>query len=107
MANRTAVSSIIICMAVLLVAGTSTVWANNTVWIEGIVTQGPWTEQYRHIEVNGVKFTLMSDATIYERSKDPYGGFREDPLPFNQIYTGQKLLILIQGHRIYQIVVLR
>ncbi|MFH1090484.1 MAG: hypothetical protein V1742_02835 [Pseudomonadota bacterium] len=77
------------------------------VWWEGTVTQGPWVEKdQRMLGVNNVTFSLMADATIYERTNDYSGISHQNPISFESIRPGQKVLVRIQGHRIHQVIVL-
>ncbi|MDY6852458.1 MAG: hypothetical protein SV487_10360 [Thermodesulfobacteriota bacterium] len=79
-----------------------------TIWTEGRVTKAPWTDnEYRHLEVNGVKFTLMPKANIWKRTKNYKNIYNEKPIALNRVRPGQKVLIRHQGHRIYELVVLR
>ena len=77
-----------------------------TVWVNGMVTKGPWVEEYRHIEVNNEKYTLMPGEVRIERLYQSQPGIwqRED-MPLRDIRVGQKIMINVQGHRIYQIVI--
>lgn len=77
-----------------------------TVWVSGTVTKGPWVEKYRHIEVDNEKYTLMPGDVRIERLYQTYSGIwqRED-IPFGDIDVGQRIMMNVQGHRIYQIVI--
>ena len=77
-----------------------------TVWVSGTVTKGPWTEKYRHIEVDNEKYTLMPGEVRIERLYRSHPGIwqREDT-PFGDIRVGQRIMINVQGHRIYQILI--
>jgi len=75
-------------------------------WMEGTVTDGPTKGQFRYLGVDNVRFTLSSQATIYERTTDGTGISQQDPLDFERIRVGQNVLILHQGIRIFQIIVL-
>ena len=77
-----------------------------TVWVSGMVTKGPWVEKYRHIEVNNEKYTLMPGDVRIERLYLSHPGIwqRED-IPLGDIRVGQKIMINVQGHRIYQILI--
>ena len=77
-----------------------------TVWVSGMVTKGPWEEKYRHIEVDNKKYTLMPGDVRIERLTQTYSGIwqRED-MSFGDIGVGQRIMINVQGHRIYQIVI--
>jgi hypothetical protein len=71
-----------------------------------MVTKGPWVEKYRHIEVNNEKYTLMPGDVRIERLYLAYPGIwqRED-MVLRDIRVGQKIMINVQGHRIYQILI--
>jgi len=77
-----------------------------TVWVSGMVTKGPWVEKYRHIEVNNEKYTIMPGDVRIERLYLSHPGIwqREDML-LGDIRVGQRIMINVQGHRIYQIVI--
>jgi len=78
----------------------------RTVWVTGTVTKGPWIEKYRHIEVDNVKYTLMPNDVRIERLLQTYSGiWQRESVLFGDIREGQKIMINIQGHRIYQIVI--
>ena len=77
------------------------------IWWEGTVTKGPWLENDRRmLGVNNVTFSIMPDATIYERTNDYRGISQQNPISFDSIRLGHKVLVRIQGHRIHQIIVL-
>jgi hypothetical protein len=75
-------------------------------WLEGTVTEGPSEGQFRYLGVNNVKFTLSSQAVIYERTTEASGISQQDPLDFNRIRMGQKVIIRHEGIRIFEIIVL-
>jgi hypothetical protein len=78
----------------------------DPIWMEGTVTDGPTKGQFRYLGVNNVRFTLSSRATIYQRTTDGAGISQQDPMDFDRIRVGQNLLILHEGIRIFQIIVL-
>lgn len=78
----------------------------DPIWLEGTVTEAPSKGQFRYLGVNNVKFTLSSQATIYERITDASGISQENPIDFKRIKVGQNVLLLHEGIRIFQIVVL-
>lgn len=107
MGNRTKVL-LIICLTLVWGLAISGPASAMTIWTEGRVTQAPWTEnEYRHLGVNGIKFTLMPKANIWKRTKNYKNIYNEKPISLNRVRLGQKVLIRHQGHRIYEIVVLR
>jgi hypothetical protein len=77
-----------------------------TVWVSGMVTKSPWVEKYRYIEVNNEKYTLMPGNVRIERLHQSHPGIwqREDVL-LGDIRVGQRVMINVQGHRIYQILI--
>ena len=96
---------VITLIGLLLLAFSGVAFA-MTVWVSGTVTKGPWVEKYRHIEVNNEKYTLMPGDVRIERLYLSQPGIwqREDML-LGDIRVGQRIMINVQGHRIYQIVV--
>jgi hypothetical protein len=99
------ITGIFLILGVLLWLGTPAM-ADPT-WLEGKVTDGPTKGQFRYLGVDNVRFTLSSQATIYERTTDGTGISQQDPLDFDRIRIGQNVLILHEGIRIFQIIVLR
>ncbi len=96
---------VITLIGVILLAFSGGAFA-MTVWVSGTVTKGPWVEKYRHIEVDNEKYTLMPGDVRIERLYLSHPGIwqRED-VPLGDIRVGQKIMINVQGHRIYQIVI--
>jgi hypothetical protein len=77
-----------------------------TVWVSGTVTKGPWVEEYRHIEVDNEKYTLMpGDVRIERLYLAQPGIWQREAVVLGDIRVGQKIMINVQGHRIYQIVI--
>ena len=75
----------------------------STVWESGRVTKSPWVERYRHIEVNGVKYTFMPQDIKMERLYQTSAGqWHEEAVTFGDIRVGDKVWMRIQGHRIYE-----
>lgn len=90
---------------------TAVVWSfvlcNNAlgigVWHTGRVTQSPWSEQgYQHIKIDQVKYTIMPGTKceyIYlveetaQKAPQDIGGLR----------AGDKVTVMVEGNRIYQI----
>jgi hypothetical protein len=81
-------------------------WA-TTVWWDGVVTRQAWKDTAAHLEVNNVPFTVLKDATFFEVTKKSDGVVEKEPIRLDQIYSGQKVMIRIQGHRIYEVQVLK
>ena len=80
--------------------------ADNRVWVGGQVTKSPYNDgKYDRLEVDGVRYRLMSNATIYKRAKSYDGSFTQAPILFSDIRSGQTLELLIQGSRIFKIIV--
>ncbi|MGD8985433.1 MAG: hypothetical protein PVH99_14150 [Desulfobacteraceae bacterium] len=96
---------VITLIGLLLLAFSGVAFA-MTVWVSGTVTKGPWVEKYRHIEVNNEKYTLMPGDVRIERLYLSHPGIwqRED-MVLGNIRVGQKIMINVQGHRIYQILI--
>ena len=75
-----------------------------TFWDSGSVTKSPWVEKYRHIEVDGVKYTFMPQDIKMERFyRDSSGQWQKEAVSFEDIRIGDKVRMRIQGHRIYEI----
>ena len=84
------------------------VWAGplsaRTVWNSGIVTKAPWTEKYKHIEIDKVKYTFMlKNVRLARHYRMPSGAWNENPITLREIRIGHKVWIRIQGHRIYEL----
>jgi hypothetical protein len=84
------------------------IWAGplsaRTVWNSGIVTKAPWTEKYKHIEIDNVKYTFMlKNVRLARHFRMPSGAWNEDPITMRDIRIGHKVWIRIQGHRIYEL----
>jgi hypothetical protein len=105
MRSRARTYTVIAAISVCLLLASPPVPA-HTVWLEGRVSQAPWSEKHRHIEVNGEKYTFMPEATINLHHRNASGSYTEDPIPMSHIRKGQRVLIRIQGYRIYEITVL-
>lgn len=77
-----------------------------TVWVSGMVTKDPWVEKYRHIEVNNEKYTLMpGDVRIERLYLSQPGIWQREDMVLKDIRVGQRIMINVQGHRIYQILI--
>lgn len=77
-----------------------------TVWVSGMVTKDPWVEKYRHIEVNNEKYTLMpGDVRIERLYLSQPGIWQREDIVLKDIRVGQRIMINVQGHRIYQILI--
>ena len=86
----------------LLLAFSGTLLA-QTVWESGTVTKSPWMETFRHVEVNGVKYTFMpQDIQMKRYYRTPSGEWIEKNVSFSDIRVGDKVWMRIQGHRIYE-----
>ena len=79
----------------------------DPVWLEGTVTEGPSKDQFRHLGINDMKFTLFDDAIILERTTGSTGISLQEPIDFNRIRVGQNVLILHEGVRIHKLIVVR
>jgi hypothetical protein len=93
----------LICLAMGLIMLLSLQASANKLWYKGIVTKAPWVEKYRHVEVNGIKFTIMPKVNIWRYYEDSSGKFHSRTMSFESIQEGQEVSIRIQGHRVYEI----
>ncbi len=89
-----------------LVVICATAWA-TTVWWDGTVTRPAWKDKAAHLEVNNVVFTIMKDATFYAVTKKSNGVMEQKAIRLGDIRSGDKVMIRIQGHRIYEVQVLK
>jgi hypothetical protein len=105
MGNRARSYAVAAAISICLLLASPPVLA-HTVWLEGRVSKAPWNEKHRHIEVNGEKYTFMPEATINLHHRNASGSYTEDPIPMSHLRKGQRVLIRIQGYRIYEITVL-
>lgn len=102
---KTNIKLTLICTltALLFVTLSGAVFAQN-IWVTGLVTKSPWVEKYRHIEVNGIKYTLMPEnVKIARHYQVSPGMWKERQVSFDSIRKGREIMIEVEGHRIYQI----
>ena len=72
-------------------------------WVSGTVTAKPWVKKYRHIEVDGRIYTLMPDIRISSEYQDRPGAWAERQTRFSRIRKGMKIMMRVEGSRVYQI----
>ncbi len=99
-------SLLIVFFLTFLSLGLSVNGFSQTRHKEATVTRAPWQEKYQRIELDGIKYTFMPDAVLYERENNRNGGYSESPTSYYKIYNGRKVSVQVQGHRIYQLVIL-
>jgi len=75
----------------------------HMVWVSGMVTKKPWTGKYQYIEVNKVRYTFMPE--IFKITAPRRILSRSDKQMIDGIEKGQNILIRVQGHRIYEIII--
>lgn len=91
--------ALVLCLAGYVLA--------HTQWVSGVVTTSPWKEKYEHIRVNNVTYTLMPKiVNVTIRHQTDSGIWSEKTMSLDDIRRGQKIMIRVQGHRIYQIIVI-
>ncbi len=90
----------------LLIAPAVSCWARPT-WKDGAVTQVMANEQPPAIEIDGIRHTFMPKAMILQRQTNSTGGYDEDIIPLWRVFNGQKVEAMIEGFRVYQLVVVR
>jgi hypothetical protein len=59
------------------------------------------------LEVNNVVFTVVKDAAFYSVIKKSNGVMEREVIRLGDIRYGDKVMIRIQGHRIYEVQVLK
>jgi hypothetical protein len=73
-------------------------------WKKGEVTREAWTEgQFSKIEVDNISYTFMPAAKFFRVVQQRHGGFSEEPIHMQNVYQYQKVNMLVQGFRIYQL----
>ena len=72
-------------------------------WFAGTVTSAADQAQGK-IEVNGIRFTLMPRAKVEQEYEVSTGEFQKRQVSLNRIVVGSKVRMLIEGHRIHQLV---
>jgi len=78
----------------------------RTVWVKGEVTQGVWHSTYRYVMVDNKKYTFMPEAVLHKRCYDHSAkSWYEEECSFNNVRTGQKTMIRVQGRRIYEMII--
>lgn len=91
--------ALVLCLAGYVLA--------HTEWVSGEVTTSPWKEEHEYIRVNNVQYTLMPKiVSITKRHQTDSGIWSEELISLDDIRRGQKIMIRVQGHRIYQIIVI-
>jgi len=93
----------LILFLTLVLAGISLA---HTHWRRGTVTKIPWQGRHRYIEIDKQLYTFMPEATVVARWQSVRGNFNQRPFKWNRVRVGQKVLMSIQGCRIYKLVVL-
>ena len=73
-------------------------------WKSGEVTSEVYQEgHFNRIGIDNIPYTFMPDARIWRVSRQNHGGFVETPIKLQNIYQYQKIEMLVQGFRIYQL----
>ena len=93
----------IVTLTIILIALLCEPILAHTVWVSGVVTKKPWTEKYQYIEVNNVRYTFMPKIFKITASRKTLA--RSDNQIIDSIKEGQTILIRVQGHRIYEIII--
>jgi len=82
--------------------------AAQAMWHTGTVTKEAWKDTYDRIEVNDVPYTLMPEGVrIAAQYQSQPGIYNSRRIQLKDISQGQKVMIRAQGHRIYEILVVR
>lgn len=75
----------------------------RTIWQDGVISRGPWTERHTHLEINGNLYTLMPGVRICRVETSSSGGFLEQSASLSALAQGRQVKIRIQGRRIYEV----
>ncbi len=97
-------------LVLTILAGIATLCAATSApaaptWLDGTVTSSPEPGPVRHLGVNDTDYSLMKNTRLTRRYKVRKGAFSDDDISFSDIRIGDKVEILRQGFRIYEIVV--
>ncbi len=75
-------------------------------WQTGRVTKSAWHDRYWYVEINTVKYTLMPEVSVLVPSERKlYRGGTDRFRPSSYLSYGRKLMVKIEGRRIYEIIV--
>ena len=73
-------------------------------WKKGEVTRDMWTDgQFSKVEIDNIPYTFMPDVKVFRITQQRHGGFSENQIRLQNIRQYQKVNILVQGFRIYQL----
>lgn len=75
-------------------------------WFKGTVTSTA-SVNIGKIEIDGVRFTFMPRASVKQRYEIAFGEFQFRNISLNRVQAGSRVRMLIEGHRIYQLVLNR
>ncbi|OIP93906.1 MAG: hypothetical protein AUK55_07860 [Syntrophobacteraceae bacterium CG2_30_61_12] len=94
----------VLCLVMLAAVGVQPAPA-RTIWQDGVITRGPWTERHLHLEINGDLYTLMPEVRICRMETNSTGGVQEQPASLTALAQGRQVKIRVQGRRIYELLV--
>ncbi len=75
-------------------------------WVPGNVAKSPWYSDFHYMVVDKVKYIIMEEAFARE-VVEKNGVVDKSVIDIKDIRLGDKVLILAEGNRIYQIEILR
>ena len=88
----------------LLVTFSGSLFA-RTVWRTGTVTKKPWIEKHRYIEVNNIKYLFMPKVRLVKHYFIGSAKGEEEEISFGDIRAGDKVLMRVQGFRVYEFII--
>ncbi|WP_205623767.1 hypothetical protein [Desulfogranum japonicum] len=71
-------------------------------WVDGKVTHKPWKSTYTYIKVGDTRYTVMENVVVRQVYKKNGAEYKKY-IPLKQIRTGNEVLMLVEGNRVYQI----
>ncbi len=77
------------------------------VWVEGEIVSLFKKEKHKYIQLEEKIYTLMPSATIGIRYKTYSGAVMEKVGQFRDLKKGQKIMMRVEGYRVYQILVFK
>ena len=73
-------------------------------WTQGEVTRSSWSEgTFQKVEIDGISYSFMSSAKLYRQKRAQGGIIKETSIRPENIYRSQKVNMLVQGFRIYEL----
>lgn len=75
-------------------------------WISGTVEGTETDGKYQYVHLNGIRYRMMTQASIARRVPRNGSAFDEVPATFEDVHTDREVMLRVQGFRIYQILIM-